>query len=167
MTKMLAVAVVLLVLGGCRPDNSAKSMAPTPMASSSALDRQRDPNARPMISTKDQPVSLKQFVFLKFVRHSVLPESPADFVAQRVGGRVVADVVVDPQGLISAVRVVESTHPGLSKAVETAVQKWELKPANVRGSSEPHFAKATLTFYFEPGKATAVIHDDAEAWNAR
>ena len=67
MTKMLAVAVVLLVLGGCRPDNSAKSMAPTPMASSSALDRQRDPNARP-IDLNKRPAGQSKAVCVPQVR---------------------------------------------------------------------------------------------------
>lgn len=74
---------------------------------------------------------------------------PADARARNLSGRVVLSLRIGADGSVRAVKVLESTPPGVFDAVVTAaVRGWEFEPATYRG--QPVEVWATLPVEFSP-----------------
>lgn len=76
-------------------------------------------------------------------------EVPADARARNLAGRVVLSLRIGADGAVRAVKVLESSPPGVFDAVVTAaVRGWEFEPATYRG--QPVEVWATLPVEFSP-----------------
>ena len=78
------------------------------------------------------------------VRH-VAPEYPALAIATRVQGRVVLDCVIDEDGRVSSVTVLES-HPLLEEAAVDAVRRWRYLPTLLNGTRVSVLLTVTVDF---------------------
>jgi TonB family protein len=78
--------------------------------------------------------------------HNVDPEYPALARQARIQGKVVLDAVIEKDGSVTNVRVVESPHPMLDEPAIVAVQRWRYKPILVGGA--PIRARVTVTTTF-------------------
>ena len=81
------------------------------------------------------------------VVQSVSPTYPEDARDEGVTGTVVLDAVIDDQGAVTAVRVLEDPDPRLSDAASAAVRSWRFKPAT-DGAGEPLAVCYVLTVKF-------------------
>lgn len=73
-----------------------------------------------------------------------------------------AEIVVDTQGLVSEVRILESPDQEIARSVEEAVKQWTFMPQTVKGA--PISLRSKLTFYFVRNKAKGrVLHPEEMA----
>ena len=78
------------------------------------------------------------------------PELPRRLVAQQVEGRVVVRALVDKNGRVERVEVVESKPPNVfDQHVLEAVRRWEFQPASYEGKAVKTWIE--LPFNFELG----------------
>lgn len=57
-----------------------------------------------------------------------LPDYPEQMIQARHSGRVRALMVVNAQGAVVEVQVIESSHPALTEAAKQALGRWQFKP---------------------------------------
>ena len=76
---------------------------------------------------------------------SVSPEYPALAKSAGIGGNVVLDAVIDPAGLVTAVRVISGPLELRPAAVE-ALHRWKYEPARLDGQPVPMNIRVTLKF---------------------
>src|SRR5688572_6266320 len=79
------------------------------------------------------------------VVHRVNPDYPAVAQQARVGGDVVLEAVVGPDGRVQSVRVVKS-HPLLEQAAVNAVKQWRYEPLRLNGEPTPFVLSVTVAF---------------------
>jgi len=79
------------------------------------------------------------------IRH-VDPEYPALARQARVQGKVVLDAVIEKDGSVTSVRVVESPHPMLDEPAIVAIQQWRYKPLLIDGAPIRARVRVTTTF---------------------
>ena len=79
------------------------------------------------------------------VRLKVTPDYPAIARQMRLAGAVRLEVVISPNGLVKAARVLGG-HPLLAQAAVEAVKKWKFEPA-------PRETTQTIEFRFNPSGA--------------
>jgi protein TonB len=93
----------------------------------------------------------------------VMPEYP--YWCRRGGaeGRVSIDMVVDNNGRVRNVTILDSDNQALSEAAREAVLQWKFVPASNRPKDYPRHATVTFNFVLEPagGIAAAVRLDGA------
>lgn len=81
-----------------------------------------------------------------FVSHFVMPNYPAEAVANHQTGAVVADVYLTPEWKVDKVSILESPSPVFNHAVEDAIREWRFQ------SPPPNFPHLELVgkaiFYF-------------------
>ncbi len=63
------------------------------------------------------------------VVHKVDPKYPKEALKEGASGDVVLDAVIDSNGVVSDVSVIESPHASLSAAAEKALRQWRFEPA--------------------------------------
>ncbi len=63
------------------------------------------------------------------VAHKVDPRYPKEALKEGASGDVVLDAVIDSNGVVSNVNVIESPHASLSAAAENALRQWRFEPA--------------------------------------
>ena len=78
--------------------------------------------------------------------HHVNPEYPALARQARVQGKVVLDAVIERDGSVNDVRIVESPHPMLDESSIVAVQQWRYKPILIDGAPARARVRVTTTF---------------------
>lgn len=78
--------------------------------------------------------------------HHVEADYPAAARQARVQGKVVLDAVVEKDGSVTDVRIVESPHPMLDEAAIAAVQQWRYKPILIDGAPARVRVRVTTTF---------------------
>jgi TonB family protein len=78
--------------------------------------------------------------------HHVNPEYPALARQARIQGKVILDAVIEKDGSVTDVRIVESPHPMLDEPSIAAVQQWRYKPILIDGV--PTRARVTVTTTF-------------------
>jgi TonB family protein len=76
---------------------------------------------------------------------SVRPDFPREAQERRVGGVVVLEALIGPDGKVKDVRVVRSS-PLLDRAAMDAVRKWEYEPPLVDGTAVPVVMTITVSF---------------------
>lgn len=74
-----------------------------------------------------------------------IPRYPADAKAAGIGGVVLAEVVVDEQGVVADVKIVRSV-PMLDEAALETVKQWRFRPSVVNGRPVPARMVVTVTF---------------------
>lgn len=70
------------------------------------------------------------------VVHKVDPKYPKEALKEGASGEVVLDVVIDANGVVGDMSVIETPHASLSAAAEKALQQWRFEPARDK-SGEP------------------------------
>jgi len=76
---------------------------------------------------------------------NVLPVYPAVAKAARVGGTVLVEATIGPDGKVADARVVKSV-PLLDQAALDAVRQWEYAPTRVRGVAVPVIITVAINF---------------------
>ena len=76
---------------------------------------------------------------------NVLPVYPAVAKAARVGGTVIVEATIGPDGKVADARVVKSV-PLLDQAALDAVRQWEYAPTRVRGVAVPVIITVAINF---------------------
>jgi protein TonB len=74
-----------------------------------------------------------------------IPRYPPDAKAAGVGGVVLAEVVVNEQGVVADAKIVRSV-PMLDDAALETVKQWRFRPSVVNGQPVPTRMVVTLTF---------------------
>ena len=85
------------------------------------------------------------------------PEYPDSLWKLRVGGRVVAEFVVNRSGTVepNTFRVVSSTHPAFTTAVQRAVESTRFNPAVRRGEAVSQVVQQPFVFTAPSGGSSA------------
>ena len=83
----------------------------------------------------------------------VMPTYPPKAVKRKQQGRVVVQVFLDEQGVLSTIKPVEAPDADFLEAVKRAVKQWKFKVATTSDGS-PIRIDGKLTFYFR-------FHNDA------
>lgn len=60
--------------------------------------------------------------------HKVIPEYPPTCKQENIGGKVILEVSIDKQGIVTQVKTVNSPHPALSKTAAEALKQWKFEP---------------------------------------
>ena len=76
---------------------------------------------------------------------NVLPVYPAVAKTARVGGTVIVEATIGPDGKVADARVVKSV-PLLDQAALDAVRQWEYAPTRVRGVAVPVIITVAINF---------------------
>lgn len=84
------------------------------------------------------------------VTHKVDPRYPREALKDGASGDVVLDAVIDSNGVVSDVNVVESPHASLSAAGEKALRQWRFEPArDAEGTAIGVCFKVTIEFHLK------------------
>lgn len=78
--------------------------------------------------------------------HHVRPEYPPLMRQGRVQGKVILEAIIEKDGRVTDVRIVESPHPMLDESAIDAVQQWRYKPILIDGKPTPARVTITTTF---------------------
>ena len=95
-----------------------------------------------------------------------LPEYPARLAAAGRQGRVTAQIVVEPDGALGDVEIVEFTDASMGAAVRTALRGWKFRPIKTLADRETVRATGRLTFSFRIQDGQAIVIDEAAVANA-
>ena len=76
---------------------------------------------------------------------NVLPLYPAVAKSARVGGTVIVEATIGPDGKVAEARVIKSV-PLLDQAALDAVRQWEYAPTRVRGVAVPVIISVAINF---------------------
>lgn len=60
--------------------------------------------------------------------HKVIPDYPLTCKQDNIGGKVILHISIDKQGNVTNVKILNSPHPDLSRAVTDAIQQWKFEP---------------------------------------
>lgn len=93
----------------------------------------------------DKPKRIDENVASQNLIKRVDPTVPPIAKAVGIGGAVVVDATISPEGRVSSVAVL-SGHPLLVSACVEAVKKWEYKPFNVDGQAATAVTKVECDF---------------------
>jgi TonB family protein len=77
-----------------------------------------------------------------------IPVYPEDAKKQKISGSVLLEVVIDREGRILDVRIVDDPHPSLSSAAAECVRQWVFKPA-LKEDGTPVSVRASITINFK------------------
>lgn len=84
------------------------------------------------------------------VAHKVDPRYPKEALKEGASGDVVLDAVIDSNGVVSDVNVVESPHASLSAAAEKALRQWRFEPAqDANGAAIDVCFAVTIQFHLK------------------
>ena len=76
------------------------------------------------------------------------PKYPDDALAARIEGVVICEIIIDPSGRVSDVKVLRSI-PLLDAAAVEAVRQWEFEPTYLNGMAVPVIMTVTVNFRLE------------------
>jgi periplasmic protein TonB len=76
---------------------------------------------------------------------NVLPVYPAVAKSARIGGTVLVEATIGPDGKVADARIVRSV-PLLDQAALDAVRRWEYEPTRVRGVAVPVIITVAINF---------------------
>ena len=79
------------------------------------------------VATQGGPIRIETAEALSQVLKKVDPEVPAEAVAAKIGGAVIADVVIGPTGTVSSITIVGG-HEMLHGEAVVALKQWRFRP---------------------------------------
>lgn len=112
-----------------------------------------------------QVTSLQQDALRRNATTQPRPEYPATSIAKGSKGVAVAELLIDTEGVVEQVRVVEAPDEHISAAVAAAVRQWRFVPLTAGPNSpERRRADGKLYFYFEieGGKGIVLFPDEVQ-----
>lgn len=80
------------------------------------------------------------------VIEKVMPSYPSDYARAGVEGYVVIEGLLDTQGRLVALSVVESTHQAFAQAALKALRQWRFEPVRVDGEPRMKVVRIPLQF---------------------
>lgn len=78
--------------------------------------------------------------------HTPVPTYPPEAMEEKVQGKVVAETVIDREGVVQDVKIVESIGEAFDRSVIEAVSTWKFEPARL--DDEPVAVRYSLTINF-------------------
>lgn len=93
------------------------------------------------------------------------PVYPGALAARRVSGVAVASILVDADGKMQTVVVLDAPDPLIADAVRTALQRWTFRPQLAGPSPEqvrPTAVTSKLTFYFHVRNGAGLVLNPSE-----
>ena len=93
----------------------------------------------------------------------VRPVYPIEAQEARIGGYVILEATINPQGKVEDLRVLRSV-PVLDRAAVEAVSKWEYTPTLVDGKAVPVVMTVTVTFSITGGRTEPGISTPTALW---
>jgi protein TonB len=105
-------------------------------------------NAVPGVSANDRVYAPGDGVTLPVVVKEVRPTYPPAAQNARIGGAVVLESVVLPDGSVGSVKILKSLHAkqGFDRAAVDAMKRWQFKPGLKDGKPVPVRITTELTF---------------------
>jgi protein TonB len=76
---------------------------------------------------------------------NVRPRYPDEAQRRRIGGAVMLEALIGPDGKVKDVRVIQSTPP-FDEAAMDAVRQWEFEPTRIDGKAVSVVMTTTVTF---------------------
>lgn len=89
--------------------------------------------------------------------NAVRPEYPLVSKQQGVTGVSVVELIINPDGSVRDVRVLQAPDDPTAKSVALAVRHWRFKPLRIRGQAQTIVGK--LTFYFRQRGGVFTVED--------
>jgi TonB family protein len=83
------------------------------------------------------------------VRERVAPKYPPEMREQGISGRIIARLVIDKDGFVQDVEIVESPAGAFSEAATEALEQWTFEPATLNGDPVAVSYIVTLMFRLE------------------
>ena len=84
------------------------------------------------------------------VEKEVKPAYPGAALQAGVSGNVTLECVVNPDGSVGEVRVVQPVEPSLDQAAVDALKQWRFKPGTKDGQAVPVMVTVEMTFTHQP-----------------
>lgn len=84
---------------------------------------------------------------------SMMPMYPFELFQKQISGRAVVEFVVQTDGAVQDVKIVEESHKPFGKAARETVKKWRFRAAKRDGVAIPWTLR--VTFVFDPVAAEA------------
>ena len=122
---------------------AGKARAEAAAAAAAAAKVKADTGARAKLATR--AVRVGGAIRNPTKTKNVLPVYPVVAKSARVGGTVIVEATVGPDGKIADARVVKSV-PLLDQAALDAVRQWEYAPTRVRGVAVPVIINVAINF---------------------
>jgi len=94
-----------------------------------------------------------------------MPKYPSTSLKRGLQGPVVVSVVVNPEGLMESVSVLQTPDAEIGQAVREAVTKWTFAPATIEHTGERTKLIGKLTFYYRISKGVGTVLNPEEAVN--
>lgn len=103
----------------------------------------------------NEPVALPEMKAIDGWSHpavvvQVAPDYPYELRRAGAEGRVSLDLVVDLQGRVKAITVLDSDNYALSDAALAAVRRWKFVPVEAKSAVTRRHATVTFNFVLEP-----------------
>lgn len=122
---------------------AGKARAEAAAAAAAAAKVKADTAVRTKLATR--PVRVGGAIRNPMKTKNVLPVYPAVAKSARVGGTVLVEATIGPDGKVADARVVKSV-PLLDQAALDAVTQWEYAPTRVRGVAVPVIITVAINF---------------------
>lgn len=108
--------------------------------------------APPLLPPVETPRALQAWQLVEIPRlvRQVSPAYPPAALAMRLGGRVVLQVVVDEEGRVSDVRVIQSTNALFDHAAMDAVRQWQYSRPLAKTGGQTVACYLTVVVTFQP-----------------
>lgn len=98
-------------------------------------------------------VRMNELTLRRKATNVVAPEFPAEAIKKRATGVAVVDLLVDENGGVAELKVLESPHPLIQAALEQAVRQWRFEATVVEGRRVRAHGKLTFYFVINHGRA--------------
>ena len=85
--------------------------------------------------------------------HSPAPVYPALAKEERIQGRVVAKTVINTDGEVEAIEIVESLGEAFDASVREALKQWQFEPAKLNGEVVKVYYHLTINFRLDGDKS--------------
>ena len=122
---------------------AGKARAEAAAAAAAAAKVKADTGARAKLATR--AVRVGGAIRNPTKTKNVLPLYPAVAKSARVGGTVIVEATIGPDGKVADARVIKSV-PLLDQAALDAVRQWEYAPTRVRGVAVPVIITVAINF---------------------
>lgn len=102
----------------------------------------------PEAISKSMPEAKQLGITSPEVVQKVNPLYPEEAMKQKIAGTVILEAVIDVEGKVLDVRIVDDPHPLLSSAAAEALRQWTFTPAH-REDGKPVSVRMSITFNFK------------------
>ena len=116
----IVFSVMIIALGGCTTVPTGETQRNQPAAVKEA-------------QPESQVVDLKDLDAPPEVVYKVVPIYPEELKSKQIRGEVLVSFMVEKDGRVGEVEVMQASHPGLGEAAMQAVRQWRFAPPLYHG----------------------------------